>query len=113
MIKNKTKKFEIIKKTKLCKSIFYKGFGLMFRIRKPDFGMVFLFGSERRADLHMLFVFFPIDVLFLDKNKKVVDIKKNFKPFTYYAPKVKAEFVIELPVGKLGKTELGDEISFG
>ena len=84
----------------------------MFRFRKPDFGMVFLFGTERKADLHMLFVFFPIDVLFLDKNKKVVDIKKNFKPFSYYAPKVRAEFVIELPVGRLKNTKIGDEISF-
>lgn len=111
IIKNQTKKFVIIDKAKICKSIASRAFGLMFR-KKPDYGMVFVFESERRADLHMLFVFFPIDVLFLDKDKKVVDIKKDFKPFTYYSPRAKSLYVIELPVGVLGKTTVGDKILF-
>jgi len=79
MIKNHSKNFIIINKAKLCKNIFCKAFGFMFRFKKPDKAPVFIFNTERRADLHMLFVFFPIDVLFLDKNKQVIDIKKNFK----------------------------------
>lgn len=110
MIQNKTKNFVIIKKAKLCKSMFCKAIGLMFRSKKPDCGLVFIFNKELRADLHMLFVFFPIDVLFLDKDKKVVDIKKNFKPFGYYAPKAKAQYVVELPVGVLKNTVVGDKI---
>jgi len=112
MILNKTKKFMIIKQAKLCKSIFSKAFGFMFHFKKPGYALVFIFNSERRADLHMLFVFFSIDVLFLDKNKRVVEIKKNFKPFTYYAPKKKAQYVIELPVGVIRKTKIGDKIGF-
>ena len=112
MIKNKTKNFVIIKKAKMCKSMFCKALGLMFRSKKPDYGLVFIFNKELRADLHMLFVFFPIDVLFLDKDKKVVDIKKDFKPFSYYAPKAKAMFVIEMPVGVLKNTRVGDRIVF-
>jgi uncharacterized membrane protein (UPF0127 family) len=110
-IKNQTKNFAIIEKAKVCKSITSRAFGLMLR-KKPDYGMIFVFGSERRADLHMLFVFFPIDVLFLDKEKRVVEIKKDFKPFTYHAPKAKAMFVVELPVGVVGKTAVGDRIEF-
>ena len=62
----------------------------------------------------MLFVFCPIDVLFLDKNKKVVEIKENFMPFTFYTPKNKAKYVIELPSDLIRKTrtEVGDKISF-
>jgi uncharacterized protein len=112
MIRNQTKKFTIIKEAKPCRSIPSKAFGFMFRFKKPEEALVFIFNSERRADLHMLFVFFSIDVLFLDKDKKVVDIKKNFKPFTYYAPKTKAMYVVELPVGLLGKTKTGDIIGF-
>lgn len=112
MITNKTKKFVIIKKAKLCREVFCKAFGFMFRFRKPDYALVFVFRSERRADLHMLFVFFPIDVLFLDKNKKIIDIKKKFKPFSYYAPKAHAKYVIEVPVGRLNKTGVGDRIDF-
>ncbi len=52
----------------------------------------------------MFFVIFPIDVLFLDKNRKVVDLKENFKPFTFYTPKAKAKYVIELPNGIIKKT---------
>jgi uncharacterized membrane protein (UPF0127 family) len=110
MIKNKTKSFVIIEKAKLCRSVFSKAFGFMFRFKKPDYARVFIFNKERRADLHMLFVFFPIDVLFLDKNKKVADIKKNFMPFSYYMPKSKAMYVIELPVGVIGKTAMGDKV---
>ncbi|MBN2052761.1 DUF192 domain-containing protein [Candidatus Woesearchaeota archaeon] len=112
MIINQTCKFIIVKKSKLCKDVFSKAFGLMFHFKKPDYGLVFIFNNERRADLHMLFVFFPIDVLFLDKNKKVVDIKKDFKPFSYYLPKAKAMYVIELPVGFVGKTKIKDLIRF-
>lgn len=112
MIKNQSQNFVIIKKAKLCKNIFCKAFGFMFRFRKPNHALVFIFNSKRRADLHMLFVFFPIDVLFLDKNKKIIDIKKNFKPFAYYASKAKAKIVVELPVGLLGKTKISDKIIF-
>lgn len=84
----------------------------MFRFKKPEKALVFIFRKERRADLHMLFVFFPIDALFLDKNKKIVDMKKNFKPFSYYSPKVKAYFVVELPKGILRNTKVGDKIIF-
>ncbi len=112
LITNKTKKFTIIEKTKLCTSICSKALGMMFKLKKPDYGLIFIFNTERRADLHMLFVFFPIDVLFLDKNKKVVDIKKDFKPFTYYAPKAKAMYVVELPVGAVKNTVVNDVIDW-
>lgn len=48
--------------------------------------------------IHMLFVFFPIDVVWLDKNKKVVDKRENVKPFTpWITPGKAAKYVIELP----------------
>ena len=70
--------------------------------------------KESFVSLHMFFVFFKIDVLFLDKNKKVVDLKKNFLPFTIYNPKKRAMFVIELPSNTIDRTNtmLNDYISF-
>jgi len=112
MIFNKTRHFTIIKEEKVCRSIFCKAFGLMFRTKKPKDALVFAFDTERIVALHMLFVFFPIDALFLDKGKRVVDIKKDFQPFSYYSPKTKAMFVIELPVGMLQKTRIGDNLGF-
>lgn len=62
----------------------------------------------------MFFVFYPIDVLFLDKNKIVVGKKENFRPFTFYKPKKKAMYAIELPNAaiKRTKTGIGDKIKF-
>ena len=44
----------------------------------------------------MFFVFFPIDILFLDKNKKIIEIKKNFRPFSFYKSREKAKYVVEI-----------------
>ena len=62
----------------------------------------------------MFFVFYPIDVLFLDKNKKVVEVKENFRPFEFYTPKNKAKYVIELEKNtiKSSKTKVGNKINF-
>ena len=62
----------------------------------------------------MFFVFYPIDVLFLDKYKKVVEVKENFRPFEFYTPKNKALYTIELPQNTIKKTKtgIGNKINF-
>ena len=62
----------------------------------------------------MLFVFYPIDVLFLNKNKIVVEMKENFMPFSLYTPNKKALYIIELPKNTIQKTktEVGNKINF-
>ena len=111
-IKNTTRKSIIAKNAELCWNIFSKSFGLMFTLKpKP---LIFIFKKEKIIPLHMLFVFYPIDVLFLDKNKAVVETKENFKPFTSYTPKNKAQYILELPknIIKKTKTKIGDKIEF-
>jgi len=80
--------------------------------KKPDKALIFDFKKEKIISLHMLFVFYPIDVIFLNKDKKVVEIKGNFRPFRFYIPKKRAMYVIEVPEGSIerSKTELGDKI---
>jgi uncharacterized membrane protein (UPF0127 family) len=80
-------------KYQICDSIWSKASGLMFSKKK---NLVFVFDQEKRVGLHMLFVFFPIDVLFLDKNKRIIEIKRNFRPFSFYTSKEKAKYVVEL-----------------
>ncbi|MEK6876377.1 MAG: DUF192 domain-containing protein [Nanoarchaeota archaeon] len=111
-IKNITKKRIIAENAKLCRNIFSKSLGLMFALKpKP---LIFIFKKEKIITLHMLFVFYPIDVLFLDKNKVVVEIKENLMPFSFYTPKNKAQYILELPQGaiKKTKTKIGDKIEF-
>ena len=112
MLKNKTKGVVLAKKTKICKSSLSKAVGLMFS--KKGKTLIFTFNKEKIIPLHMLFVFYPIDLLFLDKRRKVAEIKQNFKPFTFYTPRTKAQYIIELPAGAIKKanTAIGDTISF-
>ena len=54
------------------------------------------FRREQKVYMHMLFVFFPIDVLILNRHKEIVEIKRKFKPFSFWNSKEKAKYVIEL-----------------
>lgn len=81
-----------------CDSFFSKLRGLMFT-RKSDRALVFRFAGENKAALHMFFVFYPIDVVYLNANKVIVEMKPNFKPFRVYFPKNRARYVLELPAG--------------
>lgn len=111
LIKNLTKNRTLAKNAAFCGGIFSKFIGLMFS-KKQKKSLIFKFNKEIIIHLHMFFVFYPIDALFLDKNKIVVGIKENFKPFTLYTSRKKAMYVIELLNGttKRTKTEIGDKI---
>ena len=90
----------IIKKIKLANTYFKRFIGLMFENKKKfNYALIFSFPKESRisCSLHMLFVFYPINVIFLDSNKRIVDIKTNFKPFTMYSTSKKCRYLIELP----------------
>ena len=93
MIINKTKNKEISKREKICQNIFTQSIGLMFRKKQ---NLVMIFNNEKKVSLHMFFVFFPIDVLIVDENKRIVEIKKGLKPFTFWNSKRKGKYVVEL-----------------
>ena len=55
-----------------------------------------IFDRERNISLHNFFVFYPLDVLLLNEKKEIVEIKRNFKPFTFWSSKEKGKYVVEL-----------------
>lgn len=115
MITNNSNKKIIAREMVFCKSILSKTKGLMFSSGLEDKGLVFVFDREKRWSIHMFFVFFPIDVLWLDKDKKVVDLRENVRPFcTCVRPKKKAKYIVELPAGSIdsAKVKPGGKISF-
>lgn len=69
--------------------------------------------GKRGSAIHMFFMRIPLDVIFADENKKIVDVV-TLDPWTTYTPKAPARFVIELEVGSLksSQTEIGDIIEF-
>jgi len=110
MITNRSTGNVISNNETICRNIFSQSLGLMFSKRK---NLIMIFNKERTISLHNFFVFYPIDVLILDENKKVVEIKENFKPFTFWNSKNKGKYLIEL--GKetsKKKVKLNDLLEF-
>ncbi len=58
--------------------------------------------------IHMLFMRFPIDVLFVDKNNRVVKAISSIMPFRLTPIYFKSKFAIELPVGTIISTATGE-----
>ncbi len=108
MIINSTKRFVVSKNHKIYRGI-WQAKGLMFSSKKAA---VFPFPKPKRASIHTLFVFYPIDLLFLDYNKKVVEKKDNLGPFSSYSSKKEASLLIELPSDSGKAVSIGDTITF-
>ncbi|WP_426962171.1 DUF192 domain-containing protein [Haloparvum alkalitolerans] len=80
--------------------------GLMFRRSVPDgYGLAFRFDEPRPRTLHMLFVPFAIDALWI-RGPEVVH-KKRLRPFVGVG-RASADLVVELPAGAAENVEPGD-----
>jgi len=81
-------------------------------------GMIFIFDDEQPRSFWMKNTLIPLDQIFINKNKVVVDIIHNFRPcISYDCPSYlskPAMYVIEINAGLAEKLELkeGDEIEF-
>jgi uncharacterized membrane protein (UPF0127 family) len=121
-MKNKTKNTMLAEKIELADSFFSKMIGLMLRkALGPKTCMLFTFGQEDYTGIWMLFMRFPIDLVYLDGRKRVITIYENIRPvgldprtWKVYYPDVPAKYVIELASGSVKKTRtvVGDVISF-
>ncbi|MCF7866265.1 DUF192 domain-containing protein [Candidatus Woesearchaeota archaeon] len=96
----------ITKKVVIRRNVFSQGTGLMFHKKIFDEAHIFPFKIEKIIPITNWFVFFPIDLVFLNKNFEIVELKNDFKPFTNYFPKNAASVVVELPCGFIKKFNL-------
>ena len=110
MLKNKTKNKVLAKEVVSLKSFWQIGTGLMFKTKNYCKNKAFLFhlNEKRKYSITMLFVFFSLDAIFLDKNMKVIEIKKNIKPFGHYTPKKRFTYMVELLYNKDNNVNVGD-----
>lgn len=62
--------------------------------------------------IHMFFMKFPLDVVFLDETDTVVHIIENIKPWKFTGIIRKAHSVLELPAGTVKNTgtQVGDRL---
>lgn len=82
--------------------------GLMFRASVPDdYALVFEFGGRTRRDVHMVFVPFAIDVLWLADDE--VQALKTLSAWTGLGA-AEADRLIELPAGAAADVSVGDTV---
>jgi uncharacterized protein len=92
-----------------------RGLGLMFR-RTLDAEQGVRLDMDRTSRafsaIHMLFVFFPLAVFWLDRNNRIVDkaLALPFRPF--YMPSRPARYVLELHASTFDAAHIGDQLDF-
>jgi len=118
-IVNETKNAVISENSETVYSLLSRARGLM--LSKPrDLILVSPKEDIISSTIHMLLMRFSIDVIWVNSRNRVIDLRKDVKPFNpfkpdtwkSYKPKNPARYVIELGVGKIGDTEIGDKIKF-
>jgi len=109
MIRNLTRNSVIASNIEIAKDYRQRMKGLLGRSDFPKGNALIIM---RCQSIHMFFMKFPIDVLFCDKQNRVVGACVNIKPFRLSPLFFKAAYVIELPAGTIAssKTLLGDQI---
>ncbi len=105
-------------KSELASNPLTQSLGLMFRKELPDgSGMLFDFKIECFAKIWMAGMGFPIDIIWADKEKKIVHIAHEVQPASLLDWQVKtpsrpARYVLEVPAGftRKNKITVWDEI---
>lgn len=120
MLVNRTTGKVLAGQVVICDRFWSRLRGLMFR-RALAPGEAYVFISRREsiaeASIHMFFVFYPISVLWLDAQRRVVDssLAKPFRP--YYAPREAALYTVEAVPELLCHSDgprirVGDQLDF-
>jgi uncharacterized membrane protein (UPF0127 family) len=92
----------------LADSIVSQTRGLMFRRSiRDDYALAFQFDSAKTRDLHMLFVFFPIDAVWVVDG--VVERVETLRPWLGFA-RERADLIVELPAGTAADVDPGDRL---
>jgi uncharacterized membrane protein (UPF0127 family) len=97
--------------------------GLMFRDSlAQDRGMLFIHGKQQRWQYWMYNVRFPLDVIWMDRERRIVEIVRNTQPCKEakssdcprYGGAAEALYVLELNAGGAARQGLkvGDVLSF-
>jgi len=93
--------------------------GLMFRKALPENeGMLFVFEKEDYHTFWMMNMSFPIDIVWINKDKEIIDIVKNAQPCriscTSFRPKNIALYVLEVNANFTDKRniQIGSKVEF-
>lgn len=85
------------------RTFFGRGLGLMFRRRLPAGEAMWIDPCD---GIHMFWMRFAIDALFLDREERVVRVVRGLRPWRVVPYVRRARSVVELPAGTLDDVEL-------
>jgi len=75
-----------------------------------DNAMIFVYDTDGKWPINMKDMNFPIDIVWLNKDKQVIYIVKNVPPESYpyqqFTPKDDARYVVELAAGVVGQKSI-------
>lgn len=111
ILRNKEKKFKT--ESRICSTPSSQARGLMFSKKlKQDESILIKFSKEKNIPIHMFFVFFPIDAVWITKDHKVVHIERNIKPFRpLINPNKPAIAVLETQKNATKNLRIGDKLT--
>ncbi len=105
---------EIARTVEFSRTMLSQAFGLMFRKNIPsDYSMIFILEKPSSVSIHMLFVFFPIDIIFLNEEKRIIG-HSRLKPWLGFKTMKNVRYVIEMKAGTIEKFNLsaGGQMEF-
>ncbi len=110
-ISNQTKGTTVADHATRADGFLARGRGLMMTPPLPEGSGLVL---DPCGSIHMFFMRYPLDILFLDKAGSVVFMYNGIKPWRVGRVVRHAKMAVELPEGSIDKsnTELGDKINF-
>jgi uncharacterized protein len=91
--------------------------GLMYRPYMPDsVGMLFIFDNAEPQAFWMKNTHIPLDIIYVDQNRKIVSIQKNARPYSEESlPSfADAQYVVEVNAGYTDRygIKVGDQVRF-
>lgn len=85
-----------------------KGLSGKVSLRKNE-GMLFIFDKPAKYSFWMKDMNFPIDIIWIDENFRIVDIKESAHPNSYpksFIPKEDALYVLEVDAGTVAEEKI-------
>lgn len=106
---NKTKQTFLAYRARVADSVISRLVGLLGRRSLDGDGGLWIVPS---SGIHTLGMLFTIDVVFLDRDLKVVDVSELVRPFSVTKLSWQAQSVLELPAHTIfrSQTEVGDQL---
>ena len=108
---NKTQETFVATEATIADSYFPRLVGLLGRTKRwaqPGRGLWIV----PSRGVHTIGMLFPIDLIFLSKEKQVVHVEEHVRPFRISAVSLKASSILELPAHTIYRTgtKIGDQL---